>query len=344
MELIDNRTQEGMKAKAHALFEIWRDEFKSQILDQGYSPLEVEGEFVFPLTNPKDGSESPIFNEAGKRDGVMEDKAGNIWLLEHKTSSEDISPGSNYWRRLHLDTQISKYLVSLHHEFPDRQIMGVIYDVVKKPLQRFGSAPVLDDANKKIVRDAKGNRVWNKNGTPKQSADSKVGQYLETRDETIEEYEEKIKKALHGDPGKWVQIQFIAQTDETLGDYLVDSWNYGEQIKYFRERNIWTKNPESCLQYGSCEFLELCSGISSVDGIRYRRRNSLHPELDSAPGVSEKELLTNSRLRALRKCGKYHYLKYEEPTERVGETSEALWFGSYWHDHLEEYLKAYAGI
>ena len=344
MEVIAERAQEGLKAKAHALFDIWRDEFKSQILDQGYKPLEVEGEFVFPLTNPDNGLECKTFNEAGKRDGVMEDESGNIWLLEHKTSSEDISPGSNYWKRLHLDTQISKYLISLHHEFPERQIMGVIYDVVKKPLQRFGSVPVLDDDNKKIVRDENGNRVWNKNGTPKQSADSKKGHYVETRDETIEEYENRLRNILEGDPGKWVQIQFVAQTDETLANYLEDSWNYAEQIKYFRRKNMWAKNPDQCLLYGQCEFLELCSGISSIDGIRFRKRTSLHPELSSAPDVSKKELLTNSRLKALRKCGKYHYLKYEDPTELVGETSEALWFGSYWHDHLEEYLKAYAGI
>tara|TARA_R100000808_G_scaffold25089_2_gene61688 strand:- start:7817 stop:8854 length:1038 start_codon:yes stop_codon:yes gene_type:complete len=341
MEAIDDRISEGLKAKAHALFNPWRETFGAEVLDQGFMPIEVEGEFVFPLVNPDDGKESETFVESGKRDGVLEDKDGNIWLLEHKTSSEDISPGSNYWKRLSIDTQISKYLLSLIHEFPDREVMGVIYDVVKKPTIRFGTRPVLDEDGKKIVLDGSGSRVLNKNGSPKQSVTSGTDQYLEVRDETPDEYEERCRENIENSEKSFVEIQKIAQTNETLQEYMKDAWASAEQILYWREKNLWPKNPESCLHYGSCEFLELCVGQSSVDGVRYRERTSAHPELSSAPGVSEKELLTNSRLRALRKCNRYHYHRYEKPIEPVKEYSEALWFGSYWHDQLEDYLAAY---
>ncbi len=337
---LNERKQDGLKSKAHALFDEWRKVFGEEVLDKGFMPIEVEGEFVFPLTNPDTGEESKIFVESGKRDGVLEDKDGNIWLLEHKTSSEDITPGSNYWKRLSIDTQISKYLLSLIHEFPDRQVMGVVYDVVKKPALRFGTRPVLDDDGKKIVRDDGGVRVFNKNGTPKQSASVGTGQYIEVRDETSEEYEQRCRESIEKSDG-FVEIQKIAQTNETLQEYMKDAWASAEQILYWRERDLWPKNPESCLHYGSCEFLELCVGQSSVDGIRYRERASAHPELDSAPDVTEMELLTNSRLRALRKCNRYHYHRYEKPIEPVKEYSEALWFGSYWHDQLEDYLAAY---
>ena len=338
---IDQRVQDGLKAKAHALFDTWRDHFGEQILDKGLSPIEVEGEFAFPLVNPETGEESETFVESGKRDGVMEDKDGNIWLLEHKTSSEDISAGGNYWKRLSIDTQISKYLLSLIHEYPDREVMGVVYDVVKKPGIRFGTKPVLDDAGKKIVRDESGNRVWNKNDTPKQSASTGTGQYVETREETAEEYEERCRSTVEVAPEKYIEIQKVAQTNETLVEYMKDAWASAEQILYWRKKNLWPRNPESCLHYGSCEFLELCAGQSSVDGIRYRKRNTAHPELDNAEGLTDKELLTNSRLRALRKCNRYHYHRYEDPIEPVKEHSEALWFGSYWHDMLEDYLGAY---
>lgn len=338
---LDERKQDGLKAKAHALFETWRVEFNDQVLDKGFKPVEVEGEFVFPLIDPDTGNESKTFVESGKRDGVLEDADGNIWLLEHKTSSEDITAGSNYWKRLSIDTQISKYLLSLVHEYPDRQVMGVIYDVAKKPGIRFGTKPVLDDAGKKIIRDENGERVWNKNGTPKQSASSGTGQYIETRDETPEEYERRCIENVEANPGSFIEIQRVAQTNEQLVEYMKDAWASAEQILYWREKNLWPRNPDSCLHYGSCEFLELCSGQQSVDSINYRKRDSAHPELDSAPDKSNLELLTNSRLRALRKCNRYHFHRYEDPIEPVKEYSEALWFGSYWHDMLEDYLQAY---
>ena len=340
MEL-DNKIQDSLKAKADALFDEWRGAFNDEVLMNGFVPIEVEGEFVFPLINPDTHEESEVFVESGKRDGVLEDAHGNIWLLEHKTSSEDISPGSNYWKRLSIDTQISKYLLSLVHDFPNHEIMGVIYDVVRKPSLRFGTRPVLDDEGKKIVKDGSGNRVMNKNGTPKQSVTSGSDQYLEVRDETPQEYEVRCRESIEKSERPFVEIQKVAQTNETLQEYMKDAWASAEQILYWRDKDLWPKNPESCLQYGSCEFLDLCVGQATVDNIRFAKRTSLHPELSSAPDVSKKELLTNSRLRALRKCNRYHFHKYETPIEPVKPHSEALWFGSYWHDQLEDYLAAF---
>jgi hypothetical protein len=54
-----------------------------------------------------------------------------VYVLEHKTSSADTSPGSVYWERLALDSQVSIYVdgaTMLGHE-----IAGCIYDVLKRP-------------------------------------------------------------------------------------------------------------------------------------------------------------------------------------------------------------------
>jgi hypothetical protein len=52
------------------------------------------------------------------------------WLVEHKTTSEDISTGSVYFRRLRLDAQIGVYLQA------EPGAEGVIYDVLRKPAER----------------------------------------------------------------------------------------------------------------------------------------------------------------------------------------------------------------
>ena len=129
-------------AKARALFMGWTKSFQS-VLDQ-YDVLEVESEFSFPLLNPETEAPSRTFNEAGKIDGVLRDKrTGVIKVLEHKTTSDSIDPESNYWPRLVMDTQITKYLLSLRSRGIDAN--SVVYDVVKKPAYKLGSIPMLDE-------------------------------------------------------------------------------------------------------------------------------------------------------------------------------------------------------
>ena len=103
-----------------------------------YEVLELETEFVIPLVNPESGRASRTWKLAGKLDGLVRERdTGDLYVLEHKTTSDDISPGSAYWKRLRLDTQVSVYLLgakALGHGEP----VGVIYDVLRKPAHRFG--------------------------------------------------------------------------------------------------------------------------------------------------------------------------------------------------------------
>jgi hypothetical protein len=64
----------------------------------------------------------------GKRDGVIVDRAGHSrrLVLEHKTSSVEVGPGSDYVARLAVDTQCSLYM--LEGDFD-----GVLYDIIRKP-------------------------------------------------------------------------------------------------------------------------------------------------------------------------------------------------------------------
>jgi hypothetical protein len=52
-------------------------------------------------------------------------------VVEHKTSSEDIGPGSSYWKRLVVDIQIATYLDGA--EGLGVPCDGVLYDVLRKP-------------------------------------------------------------------------------------------------------------------------------------------------------------------------------------------------------------------
>jgi hypothetical protein len=63
----------------------------------------------------------------GECDAVGVYENGRTVVVEHKTTTQNISPGSQYWReRIHCDTQVSTYLAA----FPGAT---VLYDVLHTP-------------------------------------------------------------------------------------------------------------------------------------------------------------------------------------------------------------------
>jgi len=324
-------------AKAHALFRAWAPTFIPTLAS--HDVLEVESEFSFPLLNPESEAPSKTFVEAGKIDGVLRHKAsGTIKTLEHKTTSDSIAPDSNYWPRLIMDTQPSKYILSLQH----RGIVAnsALYNVVSKPAQRPKGIPILDDEGRKIVLDAGGQRVFTKDGKkPRETGSPADGYFLQTREETPEEFHHRILDELTGSPGDYFAQREIPRQDRALLEYMEDAWALSQQILYFRRSNLWPRNPSACTQFGTCEFFDLCSGRASVDGIRYAAKPKRHAELETPE--NGKEFLTNSRLSALRKCSRYHFHRYEQPIKPIRDEDEALRIGSAFHVAVEAFLATF---
>ena len=62
----------------------------------------------------------------------------SLFLYEHKTTSDDISPGSPWWRRvISIDPQVTIYLNGLQASGLDCR--GVVYDALRKPAHRPSS-------------------------------------------------------------------------------------------------------------------------------------------------------------------------------------------------------------
>jgi len=321
-------------AKARGLFMGWVESFLP-VLDS-HDVLEVESEFTFPLLNPETEAPSRSFLEAGKIDGVLRHKeTGVLKVLEHKTTSDSIDADSTYWGRLTMDTQISKYILSLRSRGIDANT--VVYDVVRKPGYKLGNIPLLDEDGTKIVLDAAGDRVRTKDGKKwRQTADTDAGYVLQTRPETLDELCSRTLSEINEKRDSYFAVKEVGRTDADLLEYMGDAWAMSQQLLYFRNRNLWPRNPGACTQYGTCEFYDLCAGRATVDNIRFGPATK-HAELTLKEG--EKQLLTNSRLTALRKCSRYHFLRYEQPTKRLGEIDEALALGTGFHNAAEEFLR-----
>ena len=324
-------------AKSHALFLAWVEAFHPIL--ESHEVLEVESEFTFPLLNPETEAPSKTFVEAGKIDGVLRDRrSGTLKVLEHKTTSDGIESDSSYWARLAMDSQISKYILSLNSRGLD--VSTVLYDVIRKPAQRPKGIAILDDDGVKIVLDRDGNRVRTKDGKKfRESGDSEQGYVLQTRLETPEEFHSRVLEELRSDLAGYCVQREIPRSESDLLEYMRDAWAQSQQILYFRRVGLWPRNPSACTAFGTCEFFDLCAGRASVDGIRFAHKLKRHAELSLDEGG--KDLLTNSRLNALRRCSRYHFLAYEEPTKRVGDEDEALRIGSLFHEAAEAYLKTF---
>lgn len=70
------------------------------------------------------------WRHAGKIDAlVLID--GCVWLLETKTTDDDVSPVSEYWNRTLRDAQTTLYVAAMRDAGYD--VVGVLYDAISKP-------------------------------------------------------------------------------------------------------------------------------------------------------------------------------------------------------------------
>ena len=248
-------------------------------LNDSLAYVEVEKSWRMPLVNPRTGRASRTYRLAGKRDGIVRTPDGRVFVLERKTTGEDIGPDSDYWLRLRCDPQISLYVLSARHDGPD--VAGVIYDVVRKPTIRPRQVPVLDDDGLKVVTDDRtGERVLNKNGKPRQSAGA--GMTLATRPETPGEYGERLLSDIGDRPDFYFQRREVPRLEDDLEEFRLECWQQAKLLSDCRRWGRWfrTVGPHTC---SFCEYANLClqsitvSPESPPDG--YEIVTDVNPEL-----------------------------------------------------------------
>lgn len=279
-------------AKARVLMVAYHVRWK----DEPYEVLAVEAEFKTPLRNPETGAKSRTWMLAGKIDAIVRDpRDGLTKVVEHKTTSENIEPGSEYWRRLRMDGQVSVYFdggAALGHT-----IDACVYDVIAKPAQRPSQVPVVDEDGAKIVLDRDGNRVRTKDGKKwRETASAADGFILLTRPETPEEYEARLTEAVAAAPEKYLGRGDIVRLEAELDEARYDMWQTAREIREGQVANRFPRNPDACVRYGrTCPFFDVCTGVADLhDPHRFTRLNDAHPELagSDAEAMPKEEALT----------------------------------------------------
>ena len=222
---------------------------------------ESEGEFSLPLINPETGKPTPLFNLGGKRDRVIRLADGRLALQEYKTTTRDFSAGADYWNALHMDSQLSIYVIAARADGHD--VQTVLYDVTKRPLHKPLKATPED--KRKYVK-----------------ATGALYKGQRDTDETPQEYCDRISAAIAVDPDKYFARIEIARLDQDLDDCRADIWAQQLAIRSCQRLDNWWRNPGNCYGMFSCEFLPICQNrnLDTQTPNGFIRSETQHPELD----------------------------------------------------------------
>lgn len=210
----------------------WRNDVET------YEVLGVETKFVCALVNPATMFPSQTFKLAGRIDVVVRRRSdGRVLVVEHKTTSEDISnDGTDYWTLLFMDPQISCYVVGA--ESLGYKVDEILYDVLKKPTQKPLKATPAESR--------------------KRRADGEYYAGTRLNDETPVEFGRRVDEAISEDVERFIQRKPIPRTESQVADFLADAWAQAGAIRDGRRLGRAPRNPDACLRFGRCPFFSLC--------------------------------------------------------------------------------------
>ena len=224
-----------------------------------YERIGAEIGFEAPLMNPETGGVSKTWVLAGKIDAIAKDKTtGKHIIVEHKTTSQDIGPGSDYWKKLPIDGQVSGYYVGVSTLGYDVDVC--LYDVIRKPTIKPYKATPEDK------------RKYNKDGS--------LSKTCREFDETPDEWYARLKKDIAERPDYYYARVSVVRSEDDLMDYLFDMWAVGREIADAERIGRWSRNPNACSVYGSCEYFDVCTGCASLDDVTlFRKAETTNEEL-----------------------------------------------------------------
>jgi hypothetical protein len=213
---------------------------------------------------------SRTFELAGVIDGLGVLGDGRPVIIESKTAGEDISPESDYWMRLKFNPQLLQYVLAARELGWD--IETIVYDVARKPSIAPKQIPLLDPDGLKIVLDGAGNRVYGKNGKPRQSGDKDQGYELQSREETPEEFGDRLAADTKVRPEFYFARREVPVLDDDLEEFRVQRLVTARQIlgcraeekRHARPERGWPRNI-SMFTCRNCEFASFCLQNVSVN-------------------------------------------------------------------------------
>jgi hypothetical protein len=270
-------------------------------MDKEVKPIEVERPFNVPIINPVTGRAMRLFSQAGKRDSIVLLADGRIALWEAKTTSKDIDPLGDYWKRLRIDSQISSYYVAA--QLDGVKLNTVIYDVIRKPtigpaiLTQAQTAALIEtgEYNAKVgdtVTMAGTAQATVTNGWVTLVASGERALVIEGKRgfairETPTLYSMRLAADIGARPDYYFQRREVPRLESDLEETRHEIWASAKLIHHCKLTGVWPRNDDACIgNYvrGTCPYFEQCtSGYVPTSGIvpdGFRITENIHEELE----------------------------------------------------------------
>lgn len=247
----ENRLRAAMNALETACsnekFDEW-DRIKAEELtcgyharweDQPYETIAVEKEFSIPI----DGGHT-----LGGKFDALANRDGRTYIIEHKTTSESLELGGEYYRRVSvLDSQVSTYYRAAK-ALGYNELAGCVYDCILRVALR----PYKAGKTRKA-------------------------------DETPDEYRLRVRTDIAENPEKYYARYDIRRTERDETEAARDLGRTIRHLEIAIEEGSY-RNPDACRMFGSaCSYLSVCEGTESLDNpLKFRRAERANEELDTA--------------------------------------------------------------
>lgn len=230
--------------------------------------IAIELPFKLPIINPETGRTTPSFKDAGKIDRIARLPDGTVAIVERKTTSESIEPDAPYWKALRNDPQISRYFLAsraLGHN-----TTKIVYDVIRKPSIRPRQVTKAERAMATANANYHGLKLTAE--CPERETPKMYGARL---------YADMIAR-----PAFYFSRVEIARIDADLEEFAYDRWQSQQEIQQAMRNGRFYRNPASCLEPYTCEFLDVCHELNADPKnipSGFRRAKRLHEELSEPP-------------------------------------------------------------
>lgn len=269
-----------------------------QKADTQIEVLASEITFEIPVINPFTGEIDENFVISGKIDKIIKLADGRIALMEHKTTSDDIDPTSNYWKRLRLDIQISIYYLAAKKLGYD--VETIVYDVTRKPpitkpkqlsqrqtkqlietgtyTHRFFGDEKSTDIGQYSVQYKESEETVYINGSPTKIIKAPKGFSIF---ETVAMYGDRITNDIARRHEFYFSRREIPRLQADLDQIKQDLWDYSQMLLFCDKNNIWPKNDDACLLFGECPYFDLCSSGFDFEDVPegFIQLKNVHTEL-----------------------------------------------------------------
>lgn len=213
---------------------------------------------------------------AGVIDGLVTLPDGRRAVLEEKTTTEDISPAADYWRRLRHDVQITRYMLAAREMGLDPQT--VLYSVTRKP----GIRPKqITKADLKQLSES-GTYCGQ---TVAASVVANVMALASTTDKPIEPaglYGLRLRQNIQENPERYYQRIEIPRMEADFDAFRAKMHQDIDEVRFRRKAGAWQRNDNACMAMGRCAYFDLCANNYQPHSelpAGFERVANKHPEL-----------------------------------------------------------------